>query len=114
MATWNVLVEALNRLNDQRGAQERVSLKLLVEELCNLYDVKRKSQRPAHGVKGDEYTACAETKSGRFVTAAVEAMVPDNLGSTGIANMQTWFVPRLSCLTSRVCDASGLEPVKSL
>ena len=35
---WNVLVETLNRLNDQRGAQERVSLKLLVEELCNLYE----------------------------------------------------------------------------
>jgi len=74
---WSVLVETLNRLNDQRGAQERVSLKLLVEELCNLYERETEEPAAAHGVKGDVYTACAETKSGRFVTAAVEAMVPD-------------------------------------
>jgi len=74
---WNVLVETLNRLNDQRGAQERVSLKLLVEELCNLYERETEEPAAAHGVKGDVYTACAETKSGRFVTAAVEAMLPN-------------------------------------
>jgi hypothetical protein len=74
---WSVLVETLNSLNDQRGAQERVSLKLLVEELCNLYERETEEPAAAHGVKGDVYTACAETKSGRFVTAAVGAMLPD-------------------------------------
>jgi hypothetical protein len=74
---WNVLVETLNRLNDQRGAQERVSLKLLVEELCNLYERETGEPVAAHGIKGDVYTSRAETTSGRFVTAAVEAMLPD-------------------------------------
>jgi hypothetical protein len=74
---WSGLVETLHTLDDQRGAQERVSLKLLVEELCNLYERETEEPAAAHGVKGDVYTACAETKSGRFVTAAVEAMVPD-------------------------------------
>jgi hypothetical protein len=74
---WNVLVETLNTLNDQRGAQERVSLKLLVEELCSLYGRETEEPVAAHGVKGDVYTSCVETKSGRFVTAAVEAMLPD-------------------------------------
>ena len=75
---WNVLVETLNRLNDQRGAQERVSLKLLVETLCSLYERETKESVAAHGFKGDVYTARVETKSGRFVTAAVEAMFPDS------------------------------------
>jgi hypothetical protein len=74
---WNVLVETLHTLDDQRGAQERVSLKLLVEELCNLYE--RELERPvaAHGFKEDVYTACVETKSGQFVTEAVKAMLPE-------------------------------------
>jgi hypothetical protein len=74
---WNVLAETLNTLSDQRGAQERVSLKLLVEELCSLYERETEEPVAAHGVRGDVYTSCAETKSGRFVTAAVEAMLPD-------------------------------------
>jgi hypothetical protein len=74
---WNVLVETLHTLNDERGAQERVSLKFLVEELCSLYERETEEPVAAHGVKDDVYTGCAETKSGRFVTAAVEAMLPD-------------------------------------
>jgi hypothetical protein len=74
---WNVLVETLNWLNDQRGAQERVSLKLLIEALCNLYERETKEPVAAHGIVGLEYTFRVETKSGRFVTAAVEAMLPN-------------------------------------
>jgi hypothetical protein len=72
-----VLVETLNGLNDRRGAQERVSLKLLVEELCNLYE--RELERPvaSHGFKEDVYTSRVETKSGQFVTEAVKAMLPE-------------------------------------
>jgi hypothetical protein len=73
----NVLAETLNTLDEQRGAQERVSLKLLVEELCSLYERETEEPVAAHGVKGDVYTGCAETKSGQFVTEAVEAMLPD-------------------------------------
>jgi hypothetical protein len=74
---WSGLVETLRTLDDQRGAQERVSLKLLVEELCSLWERETGEPVAAHGVKGGVYTACAETNSGRFVTAAVEAMLPD-------------------------------------
>lgn len=74
---WNVLVETRNTLSDQRGAQERCSLKLLVVELCSLWERETGEPVTAHGIKGDEYTSRAETTSGRFVTAAVEAMLPD-------------------------------------
>jgi hypothetical protein len=74
---WNVLVETRNTLSDQRGAQERCSLKLLVVELCTLWERETEEPAAAHGVKRDVYTACVETKSGGFVTAAVEAMLPD-------------------------------------
>jgi hypothetical protein len=74
---WNVLVETLNRLNDQRGVQERVSLKLLVEELCQLWEQETGKPVTAHGFVKDVYTSRVETDAGRFVTAAVEAMLPD-------------------------------------
>ena len=74
---WNVLVETRNTLSDQRGAQERGSLKLLVVELCSLWERETGEPVAAHGIKGDVYTSRAETTSGRFVTAAVEAMLPD-------------------------------------
>jgi hypothetical protein len=74
---WDVLVEALRTLSDRRGARERVSLKLLVEELCNLYE--RESEQPvtAHAIMEDVYTSRVVTPAGRFVTAGVEAMLPD-------------------------------------
>ncbi len=75
---WDVLVETLNRLNDRRGGQERISLKLLVEELCHLYERETEELVTAHGIKGDEYTSHVETTSGRFVTEAVQAMLPEN------------------------------------
>jgi hypothetical protein len=81
---WNVLLATLNTLNDERGAQQRISLKLLVKELCSLWERETGEPVAAHGIKGDVYTACAETTSGQFVTAAVEAMLPE----------QSWFDQR--------------------
>jgi hypothetical protein len=77
----DVLDETLLTLNLQRGAQERVSLKLLVEELCNLWESETGLPAAAHGVVKDAYTSRVETDAGRFVTVAVEAMLPD----------KTWF-----------------------
>jgi hypothetical protein len=74
---WGVLVETLNRLNDQRGAQERVSLKLLVEELCQLWEQEAGKRVTAHGLAKGVYASRVETDAGRFVTAAVEAMLPE-------------------------------------
>jgi hypothetical protein len=74
---WDVLVETLNTLNVQRGAQERVSLKLLVEELCQFWEQQTGKPVTAHGLAKDVYTSRAETDAGRFVTATVEAMLPD-------------------------------------
>ena len=78
---WNVLVETLSELNGRRGAAERVSLKLLVDQLCELWERETGSGVTAHGQVKDVYTGRAETAAGRFVTAAVEAMLPD----------QSWF-----------------------
>jgi hypothetical protein len=74
---WNVLVETLNTLSDQRGAQERVSLKLLVEDPCQLWEQETGKPVTAHGFIKDVYTSRVETDAGRFITAAVEAMLPD-------------------------------------
>jgi hypothetical protein len=74
---WNVLSKTLNELNTRRGAEERVSLKLLVEQLCELWQRETDCRVTAHGIVNDEYTGKAETQAGRFITAAVEAMLPD-------------------------------------
>jgi hypothetical protein len=78
---WNMLVETLSELNKRRGAEERVSLKLLVEQLCELWERETGSRVTAHGQVKDVYTGRAETAAGRFVTATVEVMLPD----------QSWF-----------------------
>jgi hypothetical protein len=93
----HVLVETLHTLCDRHGAQERVSLKLLIEELCNLYERETEELVTAHGIKGDEYTSHVETTSGRFVTAAVEAMLPD----------QSWFDQHIQ-FADPVCTRSFL------
>jgi hypothetical protein len=80
----NILFETLSRLNDRRGAEERVTLKLMVEELCKIYEHETGMLVTAHAMKGHEYTARVETDAGRFVTAAVEALLPD----------QAWFEQR--------------------
>ena len=73
---WNVVDQTLYGLNKRRGAEERVSLKLLVEQLCELWE--RETARPvtAHGMIKLKYTQRTETEAGRFVSAAVEAMLP--------------------------------------
>src|SRR6516165_4718262 len=73
---WNVVDQTLYELNERGGAEERVSLKLLVEQLCEFW--QRETGRPvtAHGISKLEYTHRTETEAGRFVTASVEAMLP--------------------------------------
>ena len=73
----DVLDKTLERLKVRRGAQERVSLKLLVEELCALWERETGLRATAHGIVKDVYTSRTETDAGRFVTAAVEAILPD-------------------------------------
>jgi hypothetical protein len=77
-AYWNVVDQTLCRLNERGGAEERVSLKLLVEQLCELWE--RETGRPvtAHGMIKLEYTQRTETEAGRFVTSAVETMLPES------------------------------------
>jgi hypothetical protein len=74
----DVLDKTLESLKVRRGAQERVSLKLLVEELCTLWERETGLPATAHGIVKDAYTHRAETDAGRFVTATVEAMLPDS------------------------------------
>jgi hypothetical protein len=76
-AYWNVLDKTLCELNKKRGAEERESLKLLVELLCELWERETAIDVTAHGMRKLEYTQRAETDAGRFVTAAVEAMLPE-------------------------------------
>jgi hypothetical protein len=77
-AYWNVVDRTLCRLNERGGAGERMSLKILVEQLCELWE--RETGRPvtAHGMIKLEYTQRTETEAGRFVTSAVEAMLPES------------------------------------
>jgi hypothetical protein len=49
----DVLDKTLARLKLRRGAQERVSLKLLVEELCALWEHETALPATAHGVVKD-------------------------------------------------------------
>jgi hypothetical protein len=76
-AYWNVVDQTLWRLNERGGAEERVSLKLLVEQLCELWERETARLVTAHGIIKLEYTQRTETEAGRFVTAAVEAMLPE-------------------------------------
>jgi len=69
--------ETLNGLNTRRGPSERVSIKLLSEPLCDLWERQTGKRVTAHGQVKGEQTYPAETDAGRFVTAAVEAMLPD-------------------------------------
>jgi hypothetical protein len=80
----DVLTRTLNKLTSRGGAEERVSLKLLVEQLCEFWERETDSQVTAHGQVKNVYTGQAETIAGRFLTAAVEAMLPD----------QSWFEER--------------------
>ena len=72
----NVVDKTLCELNERRGAEERVSLKLLVEQLCEFWVRETGRRVTAHGMSKLEYTQRTETAAGRFVTAAVDAMIP--------------------------------------
>jgi hypothetical protein len=80
-AYWTLVDQTLRRLNERGGAEERVSLKLLVEQLCEFWERETGCLVTAHGMSKLEYTQRTETEAGRFVTAAVEAMLPE----------QSWF-----------------------
>jgi len=72
----NVVDQTLYELNERGGAEERVSLKLSVEQLCEFWQHETGRPVSAHGISNLEYTQRTETEAGRFVTAAVEAMLP--------------------------------------
>jgi hypothetical protein len=72
-----MVFETLNRLNTRRGPSERVSINLLIELLCEFWERETGNRVTAHGQVKGEQTYRAETDAGRFVTAAVEAMLPD-------------------------------------
>ena len=81
---WNAVAETLEELSTRRGAEERVSLKLLVEQLCELWERETGCSVTAHDRVKDQSTGRAETPAGRFITKAVEAVLPD----------QSWFKER--------------------
>src|SRR6516162_10806100 len=74
---WNVVGQTLYELNERGGAEERVSLKLSVEQLCEFWQHETGRPVTAHGMIKLKYTQRTETEAGRFVTAAVEAMLPE-------------------------------------
>jgi len=76
-AYWNVVDKTLCELNERGAAEERVSLKLLVEQLCEFWERETGGPVTAHGMSKLEYTQRTETAAGRFVTAAVDAMLPE-------------------------------------
>jgi len=76
-AYWNVVDKTLCELNERGGAEERVSLKLLVEQLCEFWERETGGPVTAHGMSKLEYTQRTETAAGRFVTASVDAMLPE-------------------------------------
>ncbi len=59
---WNVVDKALCELNERSGAEERVSLKLLVQELCKLWKDQTGVPVTAHGQAKDRYTSSPETR----------------------------------------------------
>jgi hypothetical protein len=74
---WCVLWNTLQALNACRGPDERVSIKLVVEQLCELWERETESRVTAHGIEEGVYTSQPVTAAGRFVIAAAETMLPD-------------------------------------
>jgi hypothetical protein len=72
-----VLWNTLQTLNACRGPDERVSIKLVVEQLCELWERETESRVTAHGIEDGAYTSRPVTAAGRFVVAAAEAILPD-------------------------------------
>jgi hypothetical protein len=85
-----IVNKTLSRLNNRRGADERVSLKALVFELCDFWESETGFLVTAHAMVKDHYTSRVQTPSGRFVTGAVEAILPN----------QAWFDARVGFANS--------------
>jgi hypothetical protein len=98
-----VLFRTLGTLNSRGGAEERVSLKLLVEQLCQLWQDETQKPVAAHGTVRDVYQSRAVTDAGQFVAAAVEVMLPN----------ESWFVERpaqsMSARTFSLSDRTARE-----
>ena len=71
---------ALTRLRRRNGPEARVSLGLVVSQLCDLW--RRETGRPvtANPVRLGAYEGRPQSASERFVRADVEALKPPNLG----------------------------------
>ena len=67
---------ALTRLRRRKGPEARLSLGLLVSQLCDLW--RRETGQPvtANPVRLGAYEGRPQSASGRFVRAAVEALQP--------------------------------------
>lgn len=96
-----IVCATLSRLNKRRGPEQALSLKLLVFLLCGAWGNTTEEPVIANGTIQDRYRSKAVTKSGEFVTAAVEAMLPDQ----GWLNEHAQF-----STTARSSAGFGLTP----
>jgi hypothetical protein len=67
---------ALIHLGRRKGPEPRLSLGLLVWQLCDLWQRETGRRVTANAVKLGDYTGRPQSASGRFVCAAVEALQP--------------------------------------
>ncbi len=67
---------ALIHLGRRKGPEPRLSLGLLVWQLCDLWRLETGRAVTANPVKLGDYTGRPQSASGRFVCAAVEALQP--------------------------------------
>jgi hypothetical protein len=67
---------ALSRLESQKGPEPRLSLSLLVSELCDLWFRETGEPVTVNPVRQGAYTGRPQSAAGRFVLAAVEALQP--------------------------------------
>ncbi len=67
---------ALSNLERRKGPESRLSLGLLVSELCDLWSRETGEPVTVNPVRHGAYTGRPQSASGRFVLAAVEALQP--------------------------------------
>ena len=67
---------ALIHLGRRKGPEARLSLGLLVSQLCDLWQRETSTPVTANPIKLGDYTGRPQSASGRFVCAAVEALQP--------------------------------------
>jgi hypothetical protein len=66
----------LKALNRQRGPDQRLSMRWLVEKLGDLWSEETGEMVTSNAIKGGDYSGASQSPAGRFVTAAVEALQP--------------------------------------